>query len=150
MSTNRYIDKLKARLAKEADQRMQLQALLDDQVARNRALLAERDARLLQIDTLTEWYSNSLDVIREITAALPGAHYMDPPDGGDVLVQEQVRRMAKDAERYRWLREQEAVDGMAILPIGKWVKPAMLITTPFDSPEMVDSVIDAALQGEQP
>jgi len=43
MSTNRYIDKLKARLAKEADQRMQLQALLDDQVARNRALLAERD-----------------------------------------------------------------------------------------------------------
>jgi len=44
MSTNRYIDKLKARLAKEADRRMQLQALLDDQVARNRALLAERDA----------------------------------------------------------------------------------------------------------
>lgn len=44
MSTNRYIDKLKARLAKEADQRMQLQALLEDQVARNRALLAERDA----------------------------------------------------------------------------------------------------------
>ena len=44
MSTNRYIDKLKARLAKEVDQRMHLQALLDDQVARNRALLAERDA----------------------------------------------------------------------------------------------------------
>lgn len=44
MSTNRYIDKLKARLAKEVDQRMQLQALLDDQVARNRALLAERYA----------------------------------------------------------------------------------------------------------
>ena len=44
MSTNRYIDKLKARLAKESDQRMQLQALMDDQAARNRALLAERDA----------------------------------------------------------------------------------------------------------
>jgi len=44
MSTNRYIDKLKARLAKEAGKRMQLQALLDDQVARNRALLADRDA----------------------------------------------------------------------------------------------------------
>lgn len=65
------------------------------------ALLAERDARLLQVDTLTDWYSNSLDVIREITAALPGAHYMDPPDGGDVSVPEQVRRMAKDAERWR-------------------------------------------------
>ena len=44
MSTNRYIDKIKARLAKEAGKRMQLQALLDDQVARSRALLAERDA----------------------------------------------------------------------------------------------------------
>lgn len=43
MSTNRYIDKLKARLAKEADQRMQLKALLDYQVSRNRALIAERD-----------------------------------------------------------------------------------------------------------
>lgn len=104
MSTNRYIDKLKARLAKEADQRMQLQALLDDQVARNRALLAERDALLRQADTLTEWYSNSLDVISDITAALPGTQYMDPPDGGDVSVPEQVRRMAKDAERYRWMR----------------------------------------------
>ena len=50
MSTNRYIDKLKARLAKEADQRMQLQALLDDQVARNRALLAERDALKKELD----------------------------------------------------------------------------------------------------
>lgn len=49
MSTNRYIDKLKARLAKEANQRMQLQALLDDQVARNRALLAERDALAIRI-----------------------------------------------------------------------------------------------------
>ena len=52
MSTNRYIDKLKARLAKEADQRMQLQALLDDQVARNRALLAERDLLLVRLREL--------------------------------------------------------------------------------------------------
>ena len=138
MSTNRYIDKLKARLAKEADQRMQLQALLDDQVARNRALLAERDARLLQIDTLAEWYSNSLDVINEITAALPGAHYMDPPDGGDVSVPEQVRRMAKDAERYRWLREfidqsPQAIEHLAC-----------------SDGDLIDDVIDAALQGEQP
>ena len=36
---------------------------------------------------------------------LPGHYYMDPPDGGDVPVLEQLRRMAKDAERYRdWLR----------------------------------------------
>ena len=43
MSTNRYIDKLKARLANETDRRVQLQWLLDDQVARNHALRAERD-----------------------------------------------------------------------------------------------------------
>lgn len=62
MSTNRYIDKLKARLAKEADQRMQLQALLDDQVARNRALLAERDALLDERDRPTR---ASADVLAE-------------------------------------------------------------------------------------
>jgi hypothetical protein len=44
---------------------------------------------------------------REIAAfgnLLPGYYYMDPPDGGDVSVVEQVRRMAQDAARYRWLR----------------------------------------------
>ncbi|MFP5338934.1 MAG: hypothetical protein ACLGIW_10675 [Gammaproteobacteria bacterium] len=139
MSTNRYIDKLKARLAKEADQRMQLQALLGDQVARNRALLAERDARLLQIDTLAKWYSNSLDVINEITAALPGAHYMDPPDGGDVSVPEQVRRMAKDAERYRFLMRE----------LGGSVSQVVMGSPTFSN-EDVDAAIDAALQGAQP
>jgi len=65
MSTNRYIDKLKARLAKEADQRMQLQALLDDQVARNRALLAERGrlkealAAMLEIHGVTQRYADT-------------------------------------------------------------------------------------------
>lgn len=32
---------------------------------------------------------------------LPGAYYMDPPDGGDVPLTEQVLRMGKDAARYR-------------------------------------------------
>lgn len=40
----------------------------------------------------------------EIAAALPGTAYMDPPDGGATSIAEQVRRMAKDAARYRWLR----------------------------------------------
>lgn len=35
---------------------------------------------------------------REISAALPGARYMDPPDGGDVSLGEQVRRMAQDVD----------------------------------------------------
>lgn len=103
------------------------------------ALLAERDARLLQIDTLTEWYSNSLDVIREVTAALPGAYYMDPPYGGDVSVPEQVRRMAKDAERYRRMRA------------------VVIAEREGCTEELYDSecdrlleAYDAALQGEQP
>lgn len=74
-------------------------------ITRLRAAEAERNAQRRQVDTLTEWYSNSLDVINEITAALPGVHYMDPPDGGDVSVPEQVHRMAKDAERYRLMRD---------------------------------------------
>ncbi|WP_019407190.1 hypothetical protein [Stutzerimonas stutzeri] len=87
MSTNRYIDKLKARLAKEADQRMQLQALLDDQVARNRALLAERDrlkealAAMLEIHGVTQRYADThieipqswVDVSDFARAALQGA-----------------------------------------------------------------------------
>jgi len=87
MSTNRYIDKLKARLAKEADQRMQLQALLDDQVARNRALLAERGrlkealAAMLEIHGVTQRYADThieipqswVDVSDFARAALQGA-----------------------------------------------------------------------------
>ena len=61
MSTNRYIDKLKARLAKEVDQRMQLQALLDDQVARNRALLAERDELKSELAELVRIVGMSVD-----------------------------------------------------------------------------------------
>ncbi|MGI4717249.1 MAG: hypothetical protein ACRYGO_07490 [Janthinobacterium lividum] len=46
------------------------------------------------------------DVEAEFAALLPGAYYMDPPDGGSVEVLEQVRRMAGDAARYRWLMRQ--------------------------------------------
>jgi hypothetical protein len=42
-------------------------------------------------------------------AALPGSLYMDPPDGGDVPVSEQLRRMAQDAARYRYLERKAAI-----------------------------------------
>jgi hypothetical protein len=47
----------------------------------------------------------------ERTAALtlPGVYYMDPPDGGDVSVLKQIKRMAKDAARYRLLRRKFAI-----------------------------------------
>ncbi|EPW5494093.1 hypothetical protein ACV349_26855 [Pseudomonas aeruginosa] len=43
--------------------------------------------------------------LKECASALPGTYYMDPPDGGNVSIPEQIRRMAKDATRYRWLRD---------------------------------------------
>ena len=39
-----------------------------------------------------------------VAALLPGPYYMDPPDGGSVTVIEQLRRMAADAARYRWIK----------------------------------------------
>lgn len=42
----------------------------------------------------------------ELIALLPGSYYMDPPDGGDVSLLVQLRRMAEDAAKYRhWLSE---------------------------------------------
>ncbi|MFK1042675.1 hypothetical protein ACIUV2_27250 [Pseudomonas aeruginosa] len=43
--------------------------------------------------------------LSQCASALPGTYYMDPPDGGNVSIPEQIRRMAKDAARYRWLRD---------------------------------------------
>ncbi|MCA8251812.1 hypothetical protein LGM89_00915 [Burkholderia sp. AU31624] len=37
----------------------------------------------------------------DVRALLPGVYYMDPPDGGNVSLLEQLRRMAEDAARYR-------------------------------------------------
>lgn len=62
----------------------------------------ERDEARVMADKLTA-------ELAACAAALPGVYYMDPPDGGDVPVSEQLRRMAKDAERYRLLRRKFAI-----------------------------------------
>lgn len=73
------------------------EALLAQAADEIERLTAERDELRRQ---LAEAWAE-----REAMAnVLPGYYYMDPPDGGDVSVLEQLRRMAKDAERYRWLR----------------------------------------------
>ena len=59
-----------------------------------RRMAKERDEARVMADKLTA-------ELAACAAALPGVYYMDPPDGGDVPVSEQLRRMAKDAERYR-------------------------------------------------
>lgn len=51
------------------------------------------------IATLTAEVSRLTVALAEVSAALPGPVYMDPPDGGDVSLAEQVRRMAAELEK---------------------------------------------------
>lgn len=100
------------RLRKDVDKRIEQgrnsHEMLNAVLRENAELRAQLKTCQKQLETVTEWYSNSLDVIREVSESIPGAAYMDPPDGGDVSIPEQIRRMAKDAERYRWLRSDES------------------------------------------
>lgn len=59
-----------------------------------------------------------------LASLLPGVHYMDPPDGGDVSVSEQLSRMAEDAAAYRALATQQATQGAE--PVGK-----LIVSRPF-------------------
>ena len=43
----------------------------------------------------------AMPTLSELIGIIPNAYYMDPPDGGDVPLLEQLRRMADDAEKYR-------------------------------------------------
>jgi len=77
-----------------------------------------------------------------VAALLPGPYYMDPPDGGSVTVIEQLRRMAADAARYRWLRAQHWHDG----PMCVVVAPKQSVKLGADCPseERLDALIYAA------
>jgi len=90
-------------------------------------VITERDALAREVDACA--------------AALPGPYYMDPPDGGDVSISEQLRRMARDAARYRWLRQPNPLHREAHIAVlthnGGWVA----------SGERADAAIDAAMKG---
>lgn len=103
--------------------------------------IGEIEARRLKVDTLTEWYANAMNVINECSAVLPGAHYMDPPDGGDVSIPEQLRRMARDAERYQWLRDSSESIHQFYLSTPIWFTGVKF------SKENVDRTIDASKGG---
>lgn len=51
------------------------------------------------------------DEQQELSSVLPCSYYMDPPDGGNVTVLEQLQRMAEDARKWR---EQEHRIALAI------------------------------------
>ena len=67
-----------------------------------RELLAERDALKAENEKLSA-------LERDMSNALPGVYYMDPPDGGDVSLLKQLQRMSNDAARYRLLRRKFAI-----------------------------------------
>ncbi|EPD2101821.1 ead/Ea22-like family protein [Pseudomonas aeruginosa] len=73
--------------------------------------------------------------LSQCASALPGTYYMDPPDGGNVSIPEQIRRMAKDAARYRALRQKER--GVVVVRN----------RTSHLFGEHLDAAIDAALEG---
>ncbi|HGO9514228.1 TPA: ead/Ea22-like family protein [Pseudomonas aeruginosa] len=73
--------------------------------------------------------------LSQCASALPGTECMDPPDGGNVSIPEQIRRMAKDAARYRALRQKQRGD----------VVVRDRASHLFG--EHLDAVIDAAIEG---
>ena len=76
----------------------------------------------------------------ELSALLPSTYYMNPPYGGSVTILEQLQRMAKDAERYRWLRSTN----------NDWWEAGLVKL--YDGPEferlegeLLDAKVDAAM-----
>ncbi|MCS9372444.1 hypothetical protein N1E56_15095 [Pseudomonas aeruginosa] len=80
--------------------------------------------------------------LSQCAIALPGTYYMDPPDGGDVSIPEQIRRMAKDAARYRWLRERD-LETIRQGGVFAGMTPENIVLNQED----LDAEIDAALEG---
>ena len=87
-------------LAGEVKRRRQYVELYDEQIMKFEA----------EIDRLRAENEVLREIERDMSNALPGVYYMDPPDGGSVPLGEQVRRMAVDAARYRWLRGDSCPD----------------------------------------
>jgi hypothetical protein len=90
--------------------------------------------------------------LRDAAELLPGVYYMDPPDGGDVSVIEQLRRMVRDAARYRWLCANN-FDGIGVTQVHTWLQtwePHSQTGEPTEWTQRVrggrlDAVIDAEM-----
>ncbi|WP_202131282.1 hypothetical protein [Pseudomonas aeruginosa] len=80
--------------------------------------------------------------LSQCASALPGTYYMDPPDGGNVSIPEQIRRMAKDAARYRWLRERD-LETISRGGVFAGMTPENIVLNLED----LDAEIDAAIEG---
>ena len=56
--------------------------------------------------------------------------------------------LLRDAERYRWLREQKAEHGVSVVNISQWLSAATCVAVTFVDGSFVDHAIDAAMQSE--
>ncbi|HEJ2268215.1 TPA: hypothetical protein SLW25_001540 [Pseudomonas aeruginosa] len=95
----RIIEEITAKAVEHRDGRLS---------ALERAVGAETERNQLRAEL--EEYDDLKADLGQCASALPGTYYMDPPDGGNVSIPEQIRRMAKDAARYRALRQKQCGD----------------------------------------
>ena len=65
------------------------------------AIFPNRYKRELLVECWNRRPAAEAVTLSELAALLPGPYYMDPPDGGDVPVLEQIKRMADDARKWR-------------------------------------------------
>lgn len=67
------------------------------------ALLAEDRCDAVQPIEMLSQHLKTRDWVppAELYKLLPSTYYMDPPDGGNVSLLEQLQRMAEDAAKYR-------------------------------------------------
>ena len=69
------------------------------------------------------------------------------PDTGSIHAN--IRELKRDAERYRWLREQEAERGVSVVNINQWLSAATCVAVTFVDGSFVDHAIDAAMQEQK-
>ncbi|MFG8224629.1 ead/Ea22-like family protein [Pseudomonas aeruginosa] len=105
-------------------------------------LKAENEAVLAANRDCIDWFNQIKTEYDECASTIPGVYYMDPPDGGDVSVPEQLRRMARDAARYRWLRERD-LETIRQGGVFAGMTPENIVINQED----LDAAIDAALEG---
>ncbi|ENG9371326.1 hypothetical protein ABVN79_007021, partial [Pseudomonas aeruginosa] len=100
------LDEIDGLLAQHGRDSSELRALCQarDDARKERDRLKAENCAHKDTQKHCEWLAQDL---KECASVLPGTYYMDPPDGGNVSIPEQIRRMAKDAARYRWLRERD-------------------------------------------
>lgn len=91
---------------------------------------------------------NMPGLLAELSALLPGTYYMDPPDGGDGSLLEQLRRMSEDSARYRKLRNEHWSNGRVAVVANP--KEVVRLGSYCPSGERLDQFIDTFVPSAPP